>query len=470
MRILFAPIAEKVLPSSLKATLMPLVARLDSALWEEGDQAAANRGALIVFFSRVASAALAYALQVFLARILGSTEYGIFVTVWTILIIFSLFSCSGFSNSILRFVPEFNAQKDFARLNGFIFTAQRVGVFGSTAIALAGALATWVLSDTIESHFVLPLFLVAVCLPLMVYTNILESVARAYDWQLLAMMPAFLWRPTLIIIVMLGAWLAGFPPTAATACISAIIAIWAVAVLQTLMMRPRLRAVVPSVPKIIDFKFWLIVSTPMMLVDGFFQLTMSADVLMVGYWMSPDQTGIYFAASRTLALLHFVFYAVRSVSAARLSRLYHSGDQNGLHAYSRTAAQMTFYPTVLLAVLLIPAAPLLLRLFGSDFMEALPALYILIFGVLARAAIGPADALLIMSGNQTTCAWVYASVFAANVAFNAVLIPALGLVGAALSTTLSTFIEAALIYVVTQKRVGVRAFFLAAPTAPAGSS
>ncbi|MDD7909373.1 MULTISPECIES: lipopolysaccharide biosynthesis protein [Pseudovibrio] len=469
MRILLAPLAEKMLPNRLHA-LLPYAAKVDSAIWGTDDQAAANRGALIVFFIRVASAALAYALQVFLARFLGGTEYGIFVTVWTLLIIFSLFSCFGFSNSVLRFIPEYEASQDHGRLNGLLYTAKTVGFASATLIAGLGALLTWALSDVLDNHFVLPLLLMAICLPITVYSRVLEGIARAYDWQLVAMMPIFIWRPLLIILAMVSAWFLGFAATATTACLSVIFSAWAVAALQTLMMHKRLKSKVTKAPKVFEFKYWLLISGPMLLVDGFFQLITSADVLMVGYWLDPHQVGIYFAASRTLALLHFVFYAVRSVSAARLSRLYHSGNTHGLHAYTRTAAQMTFYPTLLLGILLVPVAPLLLSLFGSDFTEGLPALYILILGVLARASLGPADALLIMSGNQMRCAWIYAFVFAVNVALNVLLIPQLGLMGAALSTTLAIFTEAALVYSVTLKRLGVRPFFLAQSASPAAIS
>ena len=44
-------------------------------------------------------------------------------------------------------------------------------------------------------------------------------------------------------------------------------------------------------------------------------------------------------------------------------------------------------------------------------------------GVVARAAVGPAESLLTMSGNQNICAAVYALTLALNIALSVMLIP-----------------------------------------------
>jgi CelD/BcsL family acetyltransferase involved in cellulose biosynthesis len=78
--------------------------------------------------------------------------------------------------------------------------------------------------------------------------------------------------------------------------------------------------------------------------------------------------------------------------------------------------------------------PLLLMLFGGDFAGALPVTLILLLGLLARAAVGPAEQLLIMTDNQLTCAYAYGWAFVINVALCVMLVPLWGSVGAALAT------------------------------------
>ena len=67
----------------------------------------AGRISLIAFVIRVVSAVIAFVSQVLLARWMGSFEYGIFVLVWTTMIIVGNLACLGFHTSVIRFIPEY---------------------------------------------------------------------------------------------------------------------------------------------------------------------------------------------------------------------------------------------------------------------------------------------------------------------------------------------------------------------------
>ena len=66
---------------------------------------------LIAFFIRVVSAGIAFLAQIFLARLMGQFEYGIFVFVWVMAIIAGNLSCFGFHTALIRFVPQYRAQR-----------------------------------------------------------------------------------------------------------------------------------------------------------------------------------------------------------------------------------------------------------------------------------------------------------------------------------------------------------------------
>ncbi len=452
--------AAALLPRSSHEKLLPLIDRVLSTAFSKDETGGAQRSALLVFFLRVASAALAYIMQVILARWMGASEYGIFIVVWTIVIILCVFSGLGFSVSLLRFIPEYLEKKQYQLLNGLLFSARFLVLLSSTAIAALGITIAWLFSDFISNTYILPLYLIAFCIPMHTYTGMLEGIARAHDWQLKAMLPDFIFRPLLVLVYMLIALAMDYPPTAVTACIVTIAAVWTVTFFQTLMMEISLRKVHHRTPRQLQLKTWLLISVPMLAVDGFFQLITSSDVILIGLWLPSDQVGIYFAASRTLALMHFVYYAVRAASAPRMARLYHANDMNGLKDFVGSAAKMTFWPTLAMAVFVMAIGPFLLGLFGEDFSKGTPILYILVLGVLARAAVGPVDALLTLSGHQNTCAKIYATVFVMNLILNTLLIPAFGLYGAALATTLVIFFEAFILYRSAHKHLGLHTFIL----------
>ena len=70
-------------------------------------------------------------------------------------------------------------------------------------------------------------------------------------------------------------------------------------------------------------------------------------------------------------------------------------------------------------------------LFGARFERGYAVMFILAVGMLARAAVGPAERLLNMLGEQQACAAIYAGAFAINLALCIVLIPRIGIEGAA---------------------------------------
>ncbi|MBL4756818.1 MAG: oligosaccharide flippase family protein [Rhizobiales bacterium] len=84
----------------------------------------AQRTAVFSFLIRVVSAAVAYLMQVALARWMGGYEYGIFVFVWVWVIIVGSIAGIGFNTSVLRFVPEYTEQGDMPRLRGFLFAGR----------------------------------------------------------------------------------------------------------------------------------------------------------------------------------------------------------------------------------------------------------------------------------------------------------------------------------------------------------
>jgi O-antigen/teichoic acid export membrane protein len=128
---------------------------------------------------------------------------------------------------------------------------------------------------------------------------------------------------------------------------------------------------------------------------------------------------------------------------------------DGLAAYVRQAVQWTFWPSVAAGAGLLVIAPLLLRLFGSGFEAGYPLIALLLIGVLARASIGPADALLTMTGLQKSCAAIYGATFFLNVVLNLALIPWLGLAGAAIATSCAILFETTALALVAKHKLNI---------------
>nr|WP_277879386.1 polysaccharide biosynthesis C-terminal domain-containing protein [Coleofasciculus sp. FACHB-712] len=100
-------------------------------------------------------------------------------------------------------------------------------------------------------------------------------------------------------------------------------------------------------------------------------------------------------------------------------------------------------------------------LFGSSFVEGLPALVILTVGQMVNALSGSVGFLMTMTGHQREAALIIGSSAILNVVLNAALIPYLGINGAALSTALTTALWniIMLVYVNKQLKINSTIFF-----------
>lgn len=462
LRFSAATTAERLLPERLALRARPLLGRIDGVLFTADERGAAGRMSLIAFAIRIAGAAIAFLSQVLLARWMGGFEYGIFVLVWTAMIIAGNLSCLGFHTSVIRYIPEYRERGMFAELRGILLTSRLFVLIASTFFAAAGALGVWLLSDRVESYYVVPFILGTICIPMIALSDLLQGIARANSWAVMALSPTYLTRPLLILAFMAAGLAAGYPPCAANALVAAILATYATTVLQLARITARVDLRTPPGPRTILFRPWLAVSLPIFLVESFFFLLTNADVLMVGAFMQPDDVGVYFATVKTLALVHFVYFAVKAGVAQRYAQFTH-GDRARLAAFARETVSWTFWPSLMMALVVLALGKPMLMLFGPGFDTGYPLLFLLLGGVVARAAVGPCESLLTMSGNQNVCAAVYAMTLVVNIGLSIVLIPAIGLWGAAIATSVAMLFEAAALSFTVWRKLGiVMAVFLPA--------
>lgn len=458
----------RILPASLIAKPMVTkgMAQMD-AVWRGGDDNSQSlRTAALAFIVRVASAFIAYVSQVLIARWIGTYDYGIFVWVWTMAVIIGGLVSLGFPSSITRFIPEYQVSGESAELRGVVFASRLYTVFGASLMAGITVAALLLVPGLGDNVYAIPLMLAAACLPMLALGQVQDGVARGFNWINLALTPTYLLRPTLILATMAASLWAGAPATATTALIATIAACWVTSMGQWIIINRRLRKTVPRVKRSLKPRHWFAISLPILLVDGFFNLLTNVDILIAGFYVPPQQVAVYFAAVKTLALVHFVYFAVKAAVAHRYSRIFQQGDEARLRSYIHDTVRWTFWPSLLMAGLLLLTGKYLIALFGDDFAPAYPLLFVLVIGIIARSAVGPAETLLNMVGHQKSCAVVYGITLMVNVVLNLTLIPAYGITGAAWATTIAMIFEAGGLYAMVLRRMGLHMIIIA-PTPPA---
>lgn len=434
-----------------------LVARL-RALLGSGDTHEASvtkRLAGTIFIIRVFSAGLAYLSQVLLARWMGGSDYGIYVYVWTWVLLLGSMLDFGIAVTAQKLIPEYRAADEHALLRGFLSGSRWLTFAVSTAVSLLLAGVVKLISPWISADTVVPLYIGCLTLPAFVVANVQDGLARSHDWMRLGLMPQFVVRQSLIIGFTAGAFALGLKLSAVDAMLASAAAVWIAMIGQMIVLNRRLPTTIEPGPKAYAIRNWLAVSLPIMLVESFYLLLSYTDVLMLQQFRSSEDVGVYFAVVKTLALVSFIHYAMSATTAHRFSEYHAAGDTERLSAYVAHAIKWTFWPSLAATLVLLAMGEPLLWLFGPQFTGGYGIMFVAAIGLVARSAIGPVERLLNMLGHQHVCALAYASAFAMNVVLCLMLVPRYGGYGAAAATSLSLIFETVLLFWITRRRLGL---------------
>lgn len=451
---------DRLLPSQIGAVVTPKLLALLSILLNEDGNKGAERTALFTFAIRVASAALAFISQIILARAMGEFEYGIFVFVWVFVIIAGNFSCLGFHSVVIRFISQYNTTNDHNHIRGLTRTARFLAMILATIVAGSGIAGILIFADSIPTYYLVPFILGACALPMIALGDVLDGTARANNWPIAGLGPVFIIRPTLIILFVLAALLLGFEANAKTALIAALVATYITAISQLMIISTKLKKRYDKGALDIDLKKWIIVALPIFFIEGFYYLLTIADVVIVGFFLEPDKVAVYFAAAKTMALVHFVYYAVKTGAAAKFATLSAENKTSELDEFAIQTARWTFIPTLLVGGAVLLLGNFLLSLFGEAFTEGYSVMLILFVGILAKSLIGPGEILLAMSGRQKICTFIYAFVVVCIIGLNFALIPIYGINGAAMATSGAMIVESILLLIVVKMQLGIFMFAL----------
>jgi O-antigen/teichoic acid export membrane protein len=443
-----------------------VLARLRAMLGGSSEASLTKRLAGTIFIIRVVSAGLAYLSQILLARWMGGSDYGVYVYVWTWVLLLGSMMDFGISASAQKLIPEYRANGDRDLLRGFLAGSRWMTFIVSSIVSLLLAGFVKLLSPWIEPGAVLPLYIGCLTLPAFVVANTQDGIARSHDWMRLGLMPQFVVRQSLIIGFTAGALALGFNLGATAAMLASAAAVWIAMIGQMIVMNRRLRATIERGPKTYDFRGWLAVSLPILMVEGFYLLLSYTDVLLLQQFRSSEEVGVYFAVVKTLALVSFIHYAMAATTAHRFAEYHAAGDRARLSAYVAHAIQWTFWPSVAATAALLAFGKPLLWLFGPQFVAGYDIMFIAAIGLVVRSAIGPVERLLNMLGHQHVCALAYASAFVMNVVLCVVLIPRFGGHGAAAATSIALVFETVLLFWIVRRRLGLHVLAFGASPRP----
>lgn len=411
---------------------------------------------------RVGGIGLGYLLQVFLARWMGASAYGVYTYVFAWASAVALVTGLGLPGAVLRFIPAYRSQSDWAAIRGL----QRRGIELTLGLSSAVSLLGTGVILALDAYFGIdetPLLLLgAWAVPVIALMKLQTESLRATRLMVWAYLPALIVRP---VLVAGGAYLLLLPDarlTSSEVMAVTLIVMAVVVAVRTRAFRHAFPAELHTTPPRFETRTWLRTSLPLFMMWSFIFIINQADLLMVGIILDATSVGFYRVAARSAAFVTLVLIAVETVTAPTIASTHAQEGVKGLQRLVNHSVHLIFWPSLLVTILLFVFTDFILSLFGPEFVAAAPALKILAIGHLFNAATGIVGYLLNLTGFQDDSARVFGIAAAANILLNGIGIPLFGMTGAALATALTMASSNVWLYVLALRRLGVHASILSA--------
>ena len=178
-------------------------------------------------------------------------------------------------------------------------------------------------------------------------------------------------------------------------------------------------------------------------------------IIFIGWFLDPSTVSTYGACVRIALLLAFALQATNAVMNPLISELYHQNKHIELQKALSYAARIVLLIAASLFVVLACTGPLILAIFGSEYIAGYPILILLLITQIINAAAGSVGSIMKMSGhqNQACVILIITALLHANACV--FLIPRFGIYGAAYASmgAISCWNAMMLFYIVRKHRL-----------------
>ncbi len=393
-------------------------------------------GSLILAFSNTIVRLLGYTYRVLMGRMLTPYEYGVLNLALPLQYMIMILTSSGIAPGIAKFVAEYDALGDEENLNFVIssslFYFPIIGaILGMVLFILARPVGLYLFHDP---TVILPLQISAIALPfgmwISVYTGIFQGFKRIEYMSVVLVFEQVL-RVILAFVLVFFGW-----KTVGAITGSSLGFIFAVPFAYLLFRHLKLRYTKQGFEQFKQI-FYFSVPTSATALSAF--ALAYADIICLGILLSPEEVGIYSAASPTSRLLLAFSAGLYAILLPSIAEVKAKGSFEMVKSYAIDSLKFSLVVLLPVAVIsILFSKEIIVLLFGSSYAGAAGAFELLIVGVVFLAIFMVCSAVFQGVDKPGTPMKILFIAVVMDVVFNFLLIPILGIEGAALATMLST--------------------------------
>ncbi|HHG74659.1 MAG TPA: flippase [Persephonella sp.] len=399
------------------------------------------RGSATFLILRIFGMVVAYAFTLLVTRKLGASAWGIFALSFTVLQIASVLSRLGLDGALLRFIAQYKAQGKGKTAFSIYLKSLKVVIPISLFLTALLYYLSPIIADKVFNKDYLSEYLQIMSLGILPFTLLfinsesLRSLKKIKEYTFFqSIFPYFLAFAFVFMLLMFS-----FKLTEKEVVLSFVFAIFIACVFSFLFLIRELKNLSGN-SEDIPLKSILSVSLPMFMSSSLFMIMSWTDIIMLGIFRTQEEVGIYNVAVRLSVITSFTLAAINSIAAPKFAELWGKKDLEGLKKVAQQSTKLIFWTSapVLILYLLFPS--FFMGLFGEEFKDGALALVILTVGQFVNAASGSVALILGMTGKQRFAMNIIFVIVIINFIGNMLIIPKLGLIGAAAINMTTTII------------------------------
>jgi O-antigen/teichoic acid export membrane protein len=422
------------------------------------------KSSLVVFVGVLLSKILGYLHRIVIARYFGSSEYGTYLLAIAILAWIGLFASFGLPEGVLRYLSIFRGKSELSKARLILKFSAKVlvvtGIIGGVVLYFASDYIAINILDTPTLSIYLKLF--SFIVPITLINNILLSSLRAFEkitWYsfLFNIFQSFSRLALLVVFILFG--LESKAIVYSYALTAAILLVFAYAAFRYLIAGQLVREEVPKTAAKRVKRELVSYSWPLMLFGAMGSFLYWADSVIIGYLLDASWVGIYNAAVPIAALMAFVPELFIQLFFPLISKYIARNNMELVKEVSKQIGKWIVVANlpVFIILFLFPGTAINV-LFGPEYLVAENALRILAVGTLFSSFFIVSQNLLNAAGKSRVVMYNILAVLVFNIALNIILIPRLGINGAAIATASSMLLSSALLLIQTKRYLGLIPF------------
>ncbi len=398
----------------------------------------AARGSALNIVGVAVSAVANFATVTVVTNAYGAVDSGVF---FTAIALFSLAAASarmGGESSLVFFIARLRADQRHSAIESVVRTAVLATIAVSLLLSIIGftlseALAGLLIDDELQTNQLATMIRVlALAAPFFALSQVLCGASRGFGTMRPSVLSNQIIRPvTQLVLVAIAA--------AAAMQVSSLAYAWLVAAVASMtpvalwIYRRVARSETDERHGLFDSGEYWRYSGIRAVADVVAAALERLDLLLVAYFLTEADVGVYGAAGRLILIGQLIMFATSQALAPHMSagfRLGRSDDVNQLIRNFAAWNVLALWPAFLL---LLFEAETLLQLFGDDFAEGVVVVRVFAVAMMIIVGLGFGDTLLLMTGHSLASLVNHIVALILVIVLSVGLIPPLGLLGAAIA-------------------------------------